>query len=199
MKLIKSFEQWCDEALNLLKGSEYCLISSFNLNYQEALNDKVYDILKIASKKPHRILIGISTSQCTPNCQHCIINNTIKYQNVDRLRSITNKYRIVQELHMKSFITSNGVIIGGMNITKSDWTDRCVVFNDKNMITEMANDFKIVYNTAKSYEIPQYINPETHFLRGKYKGQAIEDIKLKDPQYITWLKDNAPQLLTINQ
>jgi hypothetical protein len=126
MKLIKSFNEWCDEALQLLKGAEYCLISSFNLNYTEALNDSVFDILQATSKIPHRIIIGISTSQCIPNCPHCIINNTVKYQNVDRLKSITNNYRIVQELHMKSFITNNGVIIGGMNITGSGWIDRCI-------------------------------------------------------------------------
>ena len=193
MKLIKSFNEWCDEALHLLKGAKYCLISSFNLNYQEALNDKVYEILKISSKIPHHIIIGISTSQCTPNCAHCINNNSIKYHNVDRLKSITNNYRIVQELHMKAFITDKGVIIGGMNITDSGWIDRCISFNDIEMIKQMQIDFKEVYSIAKSYEIPIYINPKTHFTWGKYKGLKIDDVKVKDPKYIDWLINNLPK------
>ncbi len=194
MKLVKSFNQYCDEALQLLNKAEYCLISSFNMTFVESSDDKIFKILNKASKIPHKVIIGISTSQCIPNCNHCITNNAVKYHNVNRLKSITSSYRIVQELHMKAFITSNGIIIGGMNITNSGWIDRCLVIKDKEIIKEMSDDFKSVYNIAKTYEMPQYIDPKTHFTFGKYKGQSINSIKASNPQYIAWLKTNQPSL-----
>jgi hypothetical protein len=189
MKIIRTFDDWCNNALALLKNSKYCYIASFNLNYR--IDDKVHQIINRAADVNHQILIGLSTMACKQNCESCIINNQVKYDNVKRLGDLTGNYKIAQALHMKAFITSNGVIVGGMNITGSGWIDRSFVSKDKTLIKELITDFKEVYSTSEDYIIPQYVDTSKIFTFGKYKGQLIEDVRKKNPGYIEWLNNTS--------
>lgn len=190
MQIIKSFDEWCDSALSLLEKSKYCYIVSFNMNYAEG--DKVYQILKKATVIEHKILIGLNTMICAQGCQNCKINNQVKYDSVQRLRDFTTEYKVAQALHMKAFITSNGVIVGGMNMTGSGWTDRSFVSRDKKLVKELLADFQQVYLTAEPYVVPEYIDTSKIFTFGKYKGRLIEDVRRENPQYIEWLRNNSP-------
>lgn len=189
MKIIKTFNDWCDSALALLENSKYCYIVSFNLNY--TVDDKVHQILKQATAIEHRILIGLNTMICKANCEACNINNQVKYDNVKRLRDFTDNYKIAQALHMKAFITSNGVIVGGMNITGSGWVDRSFVSKDRKLIKELITDFNQVYTTSEQYVVPAYIDTSKIFTFGKYKGRLIEDVRKENPGYIQWLQNNG--------
>jgi hypothetical protein len=189
MKIIRTFDDWCDNALALLKNSKYCYLVSFNLNYQEG--DKVYQILKQAIDIEHRILIGLNTMICKANCEACNINNQVKYDNVRKLKDLTDNYKIAQALHMKAFITSNGVIVGGMNITGSGWTDRSFVSHDKKLVKELIADFNQVYVTSEPYVVPAYIHTTKIFTFGKYKGRLIEEVRKENPGYIAWLQNNG--------
>jgi hypothetical protein len=189
MKIIRTFDDWCDNALALLKNSKYCYLVSFNLSYQEG--DKVHQILKQAAALEHQILIGLNTMICKTDCEACNVNNQVKYDNVKRLKDLTDNYKIAQALHMKAFITSNGVIVGGMNITGSGWTDRSFVSHDRKLVRELITDFNQVYASAEPYVVPQHIDTSLIFTFGKYKGQLIEDVRRKNPGYITWLNNNS--------
>lgn len=193
MKIIRNFTEWCDEALTLLKDSKYCYVASFNINFAEG--DKVYQIIQQASKMDHKLLIGLNTMVCKPNCQDCLITNNVKYRNVTKLKEFTDNYRIVQDLHMKLFLTSKGFIVGGMNITGSGWTDRSFVSHNKENAKELLVDFLNVYHTAKDYELKEYIDITKIFTFGKYKGKLIADIKLSDPKYLIWLQNNGGPVL----
>jgi hypothetical protein len=96
---------------------------------------------------------------------------------------------------MKAFITSNGVIVGGMNITGSGWTDRSFVSRDRKLIKDLITDFNEVYPTSEPYLVPAYIDTSKIFTFGKYKGRLIEDIRKENPGYIAWLNNNSSHSL----
>lgn len=108
-------------------------IASFGLN----LDKDICNILSNLNKnkcKDVKILIGLSNPSIK---QISFIKNKLKEFNV----------KIFSNSHLKMIVSDNSAIIGGRNLTQSDWKDTGVKFQNKNSIKQLKEEFLRNYNS----------------------------------------------------
>jgi phosphatidylserine/phosphatidylglycerophosphate/cardiolipin synthase-like enzyme len=58
-------------------------------------------------------------------------------------------YKVVKKCHMKLIITDKVAIIGGRNLTNSDWLDFSFEFTSRDVINKIAKEFLKEFNKVK--------------------------------------------------
>ena len=161
----------------------------------------------LSDYKNVRIIVGTNFNECTDNCTHCRNAFRRRLWYFDKLRDdFPNiSFKFVTRLHLKCFIVSEGVIIGGMNLTGSSWDDLAYFIDDKVEILNAQKyfddlwskkdevDLEIELNVSEKASnwskkrISKIINDNTLNF-GKYKGKTISEIIEIDKNYINWCK-----------
>lgn len=126
MKLLKTTASYYNEILKLSKSKPtFFYIATFNMN----VDDKVKSIFKnLPIKCDVKLLIGVGDAS---DRQVAFYKST--FSNV--------QLKLLRNSHLKIVITNNEVIIGGRNITNSDWVDLSVTFTSKNTISQIKSEF----------------------------------------------------------
>jgi len=81
--------------------------------------------------KDLKLIIGTPFyDECKPNCEDC----KKKYNSILERHEATVEYldidtKFQEDMHMKMYRVNDLVVLGGMNLSDSDWIDCCVVAN----------------------------------------------------------------------
>lgn len=127
MKLLKTKKEFYNEILKLAsENPTFFYMASYNLNVDDNIK-KIFK--KLPAKCDVKIIIGLNE------------NASIKQR--EFLKNYFSEYEIklLQACHLKLIVTNKGVILGGRNLTDSDWKDLSVLFISKNTISEIKKEF----------------------------------------------------------
>lgn len=191
MKVIKNYEQFIEEARNIMNTQSGIIrVSSFNIHAPEnsATDLLLKDILKADSK----IIVGTSYRTCTPDCKACIASNQNRSNKLNTLVESHN-IRVYDDLHLKYFARGMKAITGGMNLTGSGFSDMSLLIDDIVVVAEMNKHFDKVYKSFSGNKLYHVAEPVFPF--GKYKGDTVKEVAAKDPAYIAWAKTNYNEAL----
>lgn len=178
-RIINDYNNYLDTIEELSKD-KHLYISTYGL----AIDNQIERILKKAFD--FKLIVGIYDRYCFPDCKHCKLNiannklNILSYQ-----KEFGNKRIIgIDNLHKKIVITNNTIIIGGFNLTASQFTDNALLIRSKDLyiqsLTLFEKQFKILHHTQLDVKGKKLVT------FGKYRGQPF-DIMHKDTRYVDYL------------
>lgn len=134
MKILKTKSQYYSEIRRLAKSKpSFFYVASFNFS----VDDSIKDIFSSLPKKcDTKLIVGVTES--------------ISSKAISFLRSFSDNYNINLKLfkncHLKIVISDNGAIIGGRNLTNSDWEDLSVLMINKKSISEFRVNFNKTFS-----------------------------------------------------
>jgi len=133
MILISNKQQYYNEINNMSKKkSNYFYIATYNLN----IDNNVMQILNNLKKncKDIKIVIGLSNPS---NKQISFLKYKLKDFQI----------KIFNNSHLKMIVSDTSAIIGGRNLTNSDWKDTGVKFQNKSSIVKLKSEFLKNFNS----------------------------------------------------
>lgn len=196
VSIIATSEQYLKEASRIANNAEeilYC--SSFGLfvkNNQEDLIRVLDEAAGYSTTIPDaRMIVGVSFTECSPGCKCCAINNNKakqRYQEYEKKWSIA----YTEKLHMKLVMNESEALIGGMNLSCSNWVDFAIIEKRKSILIALQEYYQVTYNSLYyPYEFPEFnIEGKPVFEVGKHKGKTVEWVEENYPGYIDWVKSN---------
>lgn len=119
MPIITTFPGYLKQCKKLLKGNKKEVrISTYNIY---TLETPTQLFLAKVFKRPHKILVGVSSSN---------IRSKRTLQSLSFLKKYGFNFKIREDLHLK-YVSCNGkAIIGGINLTSSNFKDAAVIIKD---------------------------------------------------------------------
>lgn len=139
MKVISNNYNYYKELKTLSKNRlEYFYIATFNIK----LDKDIYEILNNLTKnkcKDVKILIGLNNPSLAQI--NFLKKELSKFKNVE--------YRLFINSHLKMLVTNKKSIIGGRNLTKSEWKDVGVEFINKVNINKLKVEFLKNFNSRQ--------------------------------------------------
>jgi hypothetical protein len=135
MKILRTDKEYRDSIMKILRSKpKYFYLSTFNIS----VNDEVKEMLELMKGiKDVKVIIGLS-------------NPSLQLRGF--LHFIFGKYgipvRLVKDFHMKSVVSDKKAIIGGRNLTKSDWADLSFEISAKSNITPLKQEFERIYKNS---------------------------------------------------
>lgn len=197
--LIKNYNKFKGKAEQLAINDNIS-ISTFGISGKQ--------IEFLSKYKNVRIIVGTNFSECTENCNHCRSAFKRRLWYFEKLREdFPNiSFKFVTKLHLKCFITSEGMVIGGMNLTGSSWDDLAYFIDDKVEILEAQKYFDDLWSKKDEVDLEIELNASERTSSwskkktskitndntlnfGKYKGKTIAEIIEIDRNYINWCKE----------
>lgn len=103
-------------------------------------------------KIPAYLIIGPTIGEeCSVDCPHCAERNNLRrlslIQHVEQFPNI--EILIVDKWHAKMVFTEKSAIIGGRNLSSSDWNDLSFYTEDPSVISELNEYFFTQWNNLK--------------------------------------------------
>ena len=130
MKILDTNKKFYSELKTLSKSNPTCFyVASFNLN----VDDEILGIFKNLPKSCDKKLI-VGTSNFSPKLIS-FLKWKLDFMNI----------KIYKDCHLKMVITDKGCIIGGRNITQSNWDDVSLLLINKNTYRELKTKFNNFY------------------------------------------------------
>jgi len=185
-KIINNYDTYLKTIAEISKDQEL-LISTYGIS----IDNRIDSILKNSSS--FKIIVGLYDRYCFPGCEHCAnnINNKKKelfqYQQTYGFDNIIG----VQHLHKKIVISNNTVIIGGFNLTGSDFIDNAIAIYSKDGYNICRNDYLKLFSNIKREKLDIDVRLVVSF--GKYRGQTF-DVMWKDSNYISFMHSKMDSL-----
>lgn len=177
--LIPDFETYIQTVKNIIKEEEGLIrISSYN--YYSAEMNK---ILEQFTWQDMKFMIGMNTHPCSESCSVCS-EKILKTKARLAFPHFYYKAKISPKLHMKYFSRGNQAIIGGMNLTNSDYADLSYVVTKKSQIKLLNEHFDQTYSNL---EVVQNMSEHRCITWGKYAGYSLTTIRSIDKQYYDWI------------
>lgn len=184
MKLITNIDEYYDAISSVNNDRKFLYMSSFGFSWNKETQEMIKNL------HPDMLLIGISFTECTPGCQNCIAKNKRKYAVTKEFADFAHfAVKITDKLHLKLVLTDKEVIVGGMNISDSGWSDSAVLIKDKKLIKEYKKHFENIWDQHDNI-IYDKNQTEYIFTFGKYKGKTYSEILETDKEYINWSMEN---------
>jgi len=134
-----------------------------------------------------KILVGVYERFCYPDCEHCKINIANNKAKLLSYQQEFGKDRIigVDQLHKKIAIMNNTVIIGGFNLTGSQFTDNAILIKSKEVYRESIILFDKQFNSLNKTILLPTNNDIVNF--GKYRGKSIK-LMQADKRYVNYMR-----------
>jgi len=187
-KLLLSWPEYIDEIKKIgsAKNRKFLYISSYGLGKQDTLKQEITEL------NPDKLLIGLSFHECKIGCSSCKTSGILRERHIrDFERESNLNLKIVKDLHLKAVITAKGAIIGGINMTESNWTDSALVTDDTKIIKKLKQHFETAWKENEEYSWLKYREGQDYvFNFGKYKGFGYKAVKKVNPQYIEFCAEN---------
>lgn len=192
MKVLKNYEEFISEAIRILQKERGDVrVSSFNLSVR---NEDTKQFLDLTLAARSSIMIGTLYRTCTEACPACEAANQKRSNSLAVLAKNYN-IRITDNLHLKYISRGNKAIVGGINLTGSNFDDMALLITDPAAIQSMNDYFDSVYRkvTSKPQYLYVYIKPV--FPIGRHKGKTVDEVQAIDPSYIIWAKRNLSKFI----
>jgi hypothetical protein len=178
-KIINKYNDYLNVIETISKG-KLLFISTYGLS----INTQLERILRNASD--FKMMVGVYERYCFPDCPHCkenIANNKAAILNYQK--EFGGKRIIgVNQLHKKAVISNGHVIIGGFNLTNSQFIDNAMISDSFELYEDSVKLFiDQFYNSEKSILDSKVITTVTF---GKYRGKLFEEMH-KDKSYINYM------------
>ncbi len=127
MKLLKTKQSFYSEILKLSKEKpSFFYIASYNMSIDDKM-EKVFHNLPVNCDV--KIIIGLNED--VGNKQIAFFKRWFSEYNL----------KLFKNCHLKLVITNKSVIIGGRNITNSEWMDLSCAFIGKEIIAQIKKEF----------------------------------------------------------
>lgn len=178
MEIINSWQGFEKHLYDILENDTNIDISTFGVSAK---------VLKGYSKKVRRLLVGTSYSLCHSSCTVCEEKASTRHEFLTSYLSNFSSARLVENVHMKMVISDQRAIVGGINLTGSEWEDAAFVVTTE--LSELRERFDEVYTKAKDITPPKATEPSFTF--GKYKGEQLSKVLERDPKYFKWCVYNV--------
>lgn len=131
MKVLETNEQFYSEIRKLSsKNPKFFYVSSFNLNYDRTLSSILEQLPTRCDKK---MIIGVTS--------------TTSEKQISFLKRALSDMRpkLLIDCHLKLIVSNKGCIVGGRNLTQSEWDDLSILLIDKITIEKLKDQFLKVY------------------------------------------------------
>ena len=180
-RLINNYDIYLEVIKEFSKKKELLLAT-----YGLTINDKLKEILD--NTKNFKIIVGLYDRYCAPGCSHCEI---IIRENKSKLLEYQKQYGLnkivgVNFLHKKIALFSDHVMIGGFNLTNSNFIDNAIHIKNKELWTDARRLFLNQFETLETIKLEEYINTNVPF--GKHKGKDYQ-ILWDDTDYCLYMKE----------
>jgi hypothetical protein len=137
MTILNTYSKFKRSIFSILKSKpKYFYLSTFNISIDEDVRDMLKQMKGV---KDVKILIGVNDP--SPK-QISFLKNTF--------RDLKIPMKLVTNHHMKIILSDSKAIIGGRNLTGSEWTDLSFETTYKNHIAKLKEEFEIIYKKAKN-------------------------------------------------
>ena len=168
-QIINSFTTYLN-TIELLSGNEDLFLSTYGL----AINDQIARILTKA--KTFRIMVGIYERYCYPDCEHCRINISNNKLLIKQYQDEFGKERIlgIDHLHKKIAIMGQHTMIGGFNLTDSEFTDNAMLVASPQLAQESSVLYMHQWNTLQQTILEGQGSDVVGF--GKYRGKTFSEM-----------------------
>lgn len=135
MRILKSNTEFLSAFAKAVKNKpSFVYIASYKIRVDQKFKSIMSDI---PSKADTRILIGLDLTATKK--QISFYKSFFKDSN----------FKVVKKSHMKLILTDKVAIIGGRNLTNSDWLDFSFEFTSKEVINKIAKEFLKEFKKVK--------------------------------------------------
>lgn len=124
MKLLKTKKAFYDEIIKMSKEKpSFFYMASYNLYNDDNLRAVFKNVAKVPDVK---IIVGVSEKSSIKALEYTLDDFN---------------YKLFRDCHLKLIVTNKGAIVGGRNLTGSDWIDLSIKLVGKPAILEIKNEF----------------------------------------------------------
>jgi len=137
MKILRTDEEYRESIMKILRSKpKYFYLSTFNI----FINNEVLEMFELMKKvKDVRVIVGLVDP--SPK-QLLFLKNTFVKHKIP--------VKLVTNFHMKTVTSDKKTIVGGRNLTKSNWVDLSFEIVAQESVVKMKDEFDKIYKKLQS-------------------------------------------------